>query len=221
MALSVAPPDEDVSDVWNAFIDGYIDLNQFEDAYSALITAPASLRCVQLNLACFSISISELNNHSKADRVLRLVYRMCEENQVEKLMSFNFAGFADEVQDALGFRACHMDPRSRPFYSRILYSWYISRGDYRNGTFGCIRHRHCLSFPAAALTMYQRARRLQQPTGDPLDFVSLAEEQLEAMMVAINALSLVDRQSAWIAVPVLKETAIVGHEVGCVDDFPY
>ena len=68
--------------------------------------------------------------------------------------------------------------------------------------------------------MYQRARRLQQLSVDASDFIPLAEEQLEAMMVAINALSLVDQQSAWIAVPVLKETAMVGHVVCYAVNFP-
>jgi nuclear pore complex protein Nup160 len=60
---------------------------------------------------------------------------MCEEDAVEKLMTYNFAGFADEVEDALSFKSRNVDPRTRPFYSRILYSWFISRGDYRNGMF--------------------------------------------------------------------------------------
>jgi hypothetical protein len=82
--------------------------------------------CSQKRLNADSIS-------RKGDRVLRLVYSMCESDVVEKLMSYNFAGFSDEVQDALSFKARNVDPRSRPFYSRILYSWFISRGDYRNG----------------------------------------------------------------------------------------
>lgn len=58
---------------------------------------------------------------------------MCEESAVQRLMSFNFAGFADEVEDALSYKARNADPLIRPLYSRILYSWYVSRGDYRNG----------------------------------------------------------------------------------------
>jgi nuclear pore complex protein Nup160 len=58
---------------------------------------------------------------------------MCEENAVEKLMTFNFAGLADEVEDSLSFKARNADPRVRPFYSRILYAWYVQKGDYRNG----------------------------------------------------------------------------------------
>ena len=58
---------------------------------------------------------------------------MCEENAVDRLMAFNFAGLADELEDSLAFKARNADPRIRPFYSRILYTWYVSRGDYRNG----------------------------------------------------------------------------------------
>ena len=59
---------------------------------------------------------------------------MCEENAVEKLMTFNFAGFTHEAEDALSFKARNADPLVRPFYSRILHTWYVRRGDYRNGT---------------------------------------------------------------------------------------
>lgn len=83
----------------------------------------------------------------KRECVSELVYRMCEENAVDKLMTFNFAGFADEVEDALAFKARNVDPRVRPFYSRILYTWYTSRGDYRN----CKLDSILLTFPLAHL----------------------------------------------------------------------
>ena len=68
---------------------------------------------------------------------------MCEEHAVDRLMTFTFAGLADEVEDALSFKARNADPRTRPFYSRILYTWYIQRGDYRSGAFICLG---CLSY---------------------------------------------------------------------------
>lgn len=69
----------------------------------------------------------------KRDSLSQLVYRICEDNAVDQLMTYNFAGFADDVEDALSFKARNVDPRIRPSYSRILYSWYTLRGDYRNG----------------------------------------------------------------------------------------
>lgn len=58
---------------------------------------------------------------------------MCDRNHVEMLMRFNFVGCANEVEAALGFKARNADPLQRPLYSQIMYSWYIKRGDYRNG----------------------------------------------------------------------------------------
>ena len=60
---------------------------------------------------------------------------MCEEHAGERLMTYSFAGITDEVEDALAFKARNADPRIRPFYSRILYTWYVSRSDYRNGEY--------------------------------------------------------------------------------------
>lgn len=63
----------------------------------------------------------------------------------------------------------------------------------------------------AALAMYQRARKIQDLIHDPQMFSSLVEEQLEAYSVAVNALSLVDPQNAWILLPITPESV---HEVG-------
>ena len=62
----------------------------------------------------------------------------------------------------------------------------------------------------AALVMYQRARKLQNRINDPTSFSSLAEAQLEAYTVAINALSLVDEKNAWVMLPIPPENL---HEV--------
>lgn len=67
--------------------------------------------------------------------VSELVTTMCDRNQVEMLMRFNFVGCTHEVEAALGFKARNADPLQRPLYSQIMYSWYIKRGDYRNGVY--------------------------------------------------------------------------------------
>jgi hypothetical protein len=67
---------------------------------------------------------------------------------------------------------------------------------------------------AAALVMYQRARKLQNLINDPTSFSSLAEAQLEAYVIAINALSLVDAKNAWVVLSVPPESA---HEVRVSD----
>jgi len=71
--------------------------------------------------------------YRKRESISLLVYKVCENNWVNQLMTFNFSGFANEVEDALAFKARNVDPRLQPSYSRILYSWYLHRGDYRNG----------------------------------------------------------------------------------------
>jgi len=131
---------------------------------------------------------------------------MCEENAVEKLVSFNFAGFNTEVEDALSFNARNADPRIRPFYSRILYTWYITRGDYRNGlSFLSFRYNTFNTRIPAALVMYQRARKLATLAAEPSNFVPMAELQIEAYLGAVNVLSLVDQKVAWIAIPLTAE----------------
>jgi hypothetical protein len=59
-----------------------------------------------------------------------------------------------------------------------------------------------LFFRAAALAMFQRARKLSEITPTSSDFISLSELQLEAYTVAMNALSILDRNDAWITLPV-------------------
>ncbi|KZT74501.1 hypothetical protein DAEQUDRAFT_195531 [Daedalea quercina L-15889] len=169
LAIPVAPPGADTASLWHGAIRGLTDLGLYEDAYASLISTPYE----KLKRECIS----------------QLIYRMCEEDAVKRLMSFNFAGLADEVEDALAFKARNADPRIRPFYSRILYAWYITRGDYRS----------------AALTMYQRARKLGALIGDVSDFVSITELQLEAYVVGMNALALTDQKNTWIVLPVTGE----------------
>lgn len=58
---------------------------------------------------------------------------MCEANAVDRLMSLNFVGLPNEVENALSFKVRNADPLSRPLYPQVLYAWYVFRGDFRNG----------------------------------------------------------------------------------------
>ena len=58
--------------------------------------------------------------------------------------------------------------------------------------------------------MYQRARKLAALIREPSNFLSLAELQLEAYVVGMNALELIDQRNAWIVMPVTAESE---HEV--------
>ena len=63
--------------------------------------------------------------------------------------------------------------------------------------------------------MYQRARKLAVLRNSNAElFVNLGELQLEAYIVSINALSLVDSKSSWIVLPF---TAELENEVSTCD----
>jgi len=72
----------------------------------------------------------------KRDFLGQLISRMCEEHQVGQLLNFGFVGFQKDVEDRLRFKAQHSDPLKAPFYHQVLYSWHVTRGDYRSGEFG-------------------------------------------------------------------------------------
>ncbi|KAJ3777455.1 nucleoporin Nup120/160-domain-containing protein [Lentinula raphanica] len=166
LALSVAPPNTDTLSLWHTIVRGYIDLGLFDEAYAAWCSTPSY--------------------NQKREHIGQLVYRLCESNQVDKLLSLNFAEYADEVEDALSFKARNADPATQPSYPHILYSWFLSRGDYRN----------------AALTMYQRARKLRGlMIRDPTSVSRLGSEQLEAYLISANALSLADAKNLWFLLP--------------------
>ncbi|KAF8204833.1 nucleoporin Nup120/160-domain-containing protein [Pholiota molesta] len=171
LAIQVAPPGAETGSLWNTVVKGYMDLGLYSDAYASIMTMPFEKQ--------------------KRECASQLAIRMCEENAVQKLMNFDFVGIAGEVEAALAFKARNADPRIRPSYSRILYTWYTRRGDYRN----------------ASLTMYQRARKLQDVITDVTSFIALAEDQLEALSVAVNALNLVDEKNAWVLMPIVSDTS--------------
>lgn len=122
-------------------------------------------------------------------------------------MSFNFVGISDEVESALSFKARNADPRVQPFYSRILYTWYVTHGDYRNGEPARVRRLPIIDTFSAALAMYQRARKLAALSNaiDSTQYFPLVEQQLEALIISSNALALLDQKDAWIVLPLVPE----------------
>ncbi|KAF6762913.1 nucleoporin Nup120/160-domain-containing protein [Ephemerocybe angulata] len=171
LAISVAPLAADTSSLWSIVTKGYAELGLYEEAYAALITMP------------YEKLKREFTSH--------LALQMCEANAVARLMAFDFAGISEEVESILSFKARNADPRLQPNYSRILYTWYIQRGEYRN----------------AALVMYQRALKFQEIINNAHLFISHAPDQLDSYSIAINALTLVDEPSQWIILPVIPDPA--------------
>ncbi|PPR02464.1 hypothetical protein CVT24_002013 [Panaeolus cyanescens] len=169
LALEVAPDTADTSPLWSAIVKGLTDLGLYDEAYASIMIMPF--------------------DRQRRECASQLALRMCEEKAVGQLMTFDFAGVADEVEAALSFKARNTDPRVEPCYSKILYTWFTRRGDYRK----------------ASSTMYQRARKLGDTITDAASFIALAEDQLEALSVALNALSLVDNKNSWILIPVVTD----------------
>jgi len=164
LALSVLPDGEESVDLWNCIIKGYTDLGLYDFAYSSLLASPYY--------------------EARQQYVSNLVYKMCEEEALDQLLSMNFQGFEEDVETSLSFKARNADPRTVPNYAHILYTWYANRGDFRN----------------AALVMYMRARKLSE-----ISTISSSpdesEQQVEALVVTMNSLKLLDQKNAWILVP--------------------
>ena len=125
----------------------------------------------------------------RKDFLGQLISHMCEANEVGRLNALSFVGFQQEVEKLLSFKARHSDPLRHPNYYKVLYSWHISRGDYRS----------------AGEIMYLQARRLSvNPGKSSISLFELATMQARSYLAAINCLSLVDKRQAWIAIPIAR-----------------
>lgn len=58
---------------------------------------------------------------------------------------------------------------------------------------------------SAAATMYQHARRIAPLVASSAQFTEISELQAESLLVAMNALSLIEPKSAWISLPALPD----------------
>jgi nuclear pore complex protein Nup160 len=65
--------------------------------------------------------------------VRHLVAVLCEDDEVDKLCAYAFLDLQTEVEQTLQFKARNTDVFSGPNYYRIMYSYYVMRGDYRSG----------------------------------------------------------------------------------------
>ena len=113
----------------------------------------------------------------------KLVDDMCVHRQIGRLAALGFVNLAHKVEEHLSFLARGSDLVKNPHFYQILYSWYIARGDYRS----------------AADIMYQQAQRYRQIQSMGPDMQAMVE-QGRSLMVAINALQLVEKRNAWITV---------------------
>lgn len=120
-----------------------------------------------------------------------LVSAMCETGDVARLVQFPFTSLQPELERTLSFKARNSDALDRPNYYQILYSYYIFRGNFRD----------------AGAIMYQHGRRLAEIPCRPGEFGELATLQARAYLGAVNALSLVNPDNAWVVLPVTVDSA--------------
>ncbi|KAJ2840744.1 hypothetical protein FBU31_000163 [Coemansia sp. 'formosensis'] len=151
--------------LWFKIFHAELERNSYEQAYMAMMANPDQKQ----QLGCLR----------------HLVSVLCErEGGVATLCRLSFPGLHEHVEQNLLFKARHSDLLAKPNYFRILYSFHVYRGNYRN----------------AASAMYQYARRLSALMLHTGDVAHILAEQGQALLACVNGLSLVDAQYAWVVV---------------------
>ncbi|GAA5831797.1 hypothetical protein JCM11251_003887 [Rhodosporidiobolus azoricus] len=124
---------------------------------------------------------------------------VCENGATALLTQYSFAGLEADLERNLAFRARNSDPLATPNYYKVLYAYHVSKEDYRS----------------AGTVMYQQGRRLGELSLRNLNggasFRAIATLQCQSYLAATNALSLVKREHAWVAV-VLGDEEGRGHK---------
>ncbi|KAJ2332341.1 hypothetical protein GGI00_002829, partial [Coemansia sp. RSA 2681] len=168
--------------LWFKIFHAEIERNSYEQAYMAMMANP--------------------DQEQKLDCLRHLTSVLCErEGGVATLCRLSFPGLHEEVERNLLFKARHSDLLAKPNYFRILYSFHVYRGNYRN----------------AASAMYQYARRLSALMLQSGDVARILLEQGQALLACVNGLSLVDAQYAWVVVG-RQQSAAEGVEAADVGD---
>ncbi|KAJ2743509.1 hypothetical protein GGI20_003694 [Coemansia sp. BCRC 34301] len=151
--------------LWFKIFYAELERNSYEQAYMAMMANP--------------------DQEQKLGCLRHLTSVLCErEGGVATLCRLSFPGLHEEVERNLLFKARHSDLLAKPNYFRILYSFHVYRGNYRN----------------AASAMYQYARRLSVLMLQSGDVARILLEQGQALLACVNGLSLVDAQYAWVVV---------------------
>ncbi|KAJ2503469.1 hypothetical protein GGH96_000259 [Coemansia sp. RSA 1972] len=150
--------------LWFKIFHAELECNSYEAAYMAMMANPD----LKLQLECLR----------------HLTGVLCERDNVAMLCRLSFPGLQEEIEHSLLFKARHSDLLARPCYYKILYSFHVYRGNYRN----------------AASAMYQYARRLGTAIRQSGDVARLLVEQGQALLACVNGLTIVDREYAWVVV---------------------
>ncbi|WFD33678.1 hypothetical protein MCUN1_000491 [Malassezia cuniculi] len=166
-ARALESPGADTRETWTRLFRAQLALGKYERAARTVLAMPHD----DVQMVCLQ----------------SLVTALCEADAVPTLLRLHFGELQPAAERALSFKARNAEPLSRPNYFSALYSYHVSRGDYKS----------------AAATMYQHARRLRAaalgvPVGDGMG-AELAVQQAHALLASINALSLLAPENAWFA----------------------
>ncbi|WVN88766.1 uncharacterized protein L203_103979 [Cryptococcus depauperatus CBS 7841] len=166
MAIEAAKQDgPNMRDLWTRVFMANLDMGFFEEAYSTFTNMPF------LDM--------------KRDYLGQLISEMCEHDEIGRFNSLGFVNYQKNVEDVLRFKARHSDPLRTPNYYKVLYSWQITRGNYRS----------------AGEIMYLQGRRYAENTDKSLG-CETSVLRARSYLAAINALSLLEKKDAWISVTI-------------------
>ncbi|KAF9358568.1 hypothetical protein BGX26_001405 [Mortierella sp. AD094] len=127
-----------------------------------------------------------ISNESLRKQILKkFVTKICENGDGAKLTLFTFGGLQDDVERILKSNAEQGAVLSKPDHYKVLYAYYIYKGEYKKG----------------AIIMCQYVRRLCDGTNQTESIWRLLTEAGSACLAAINALHLAGPHNAWISIP--------------------
>lgn len=123
---AIANDDEQVQ-IYSALFDRALNAHYFDDAYAAII------------------EISFLETGSLLTMVEKLVSVMVQNGRGDRLCEYPFIGISDMVTDFLEKKTRNImidsseinnhEPKNSIPYYKVLYGWYIERGNFRDGKF--------------------------------------------------------------------------------------
>jgi nuclear pore complex protein Nup160 len=160
-----------VSYLWSNIFTHSIQNSNFDMAYLATISNPLLDR--------------------QEDCLRRILVVMAETGHLSEMMSFPFNGMVDQVASILRDKARRSDVTEQPNFYRILYSFHVTRGNYRQ----------------AAQIMYEYAERLTN--GESSRTLVWLEDYVGALLSTVDALKMVDPNFAFIVIKHRKNVRLL------------
>eukprot|EP01132_Coremiostelium_polycephalum_P006266 gene6266-7806_t len=140
-----------------------------------------ALKIPQYDLA-FTSAIKNPNPDVSAECKKRLIYTLCETGNISQLCSLPFP--QNDVEDIIHRLALSQDLYIKPDYYLILYSYLISRNNYRE----------------AAIIIYEKANRILIESHRVRRGTVEHDQLLKHQAMAINTLKLLDESNQWISI---------------------